>query len=259
MQTHKPHSLVVLIALTGIIACSHNGAPKSGDAGSPVDYAAIVAAPDRTQEDQALDAGRHPADVLAFSKAHPGMHVAELAVGRGYLTELLARTVRPNGVVYAQNPDQFLKFTGEEWAARLQRPQMGNVVRVDRTLESPFPPEAKNLDLVIASLVYHDFVWMDADRNAMNKAVFDALKPGGSYVVLDHSAARGRGATDAQTLHRIDESTVVSEIESVGFKLVDQGDFLRNASDARDWNTSPRAAGERRGTSDRFALRFVKP
>jgi predicted methyltransferase len=259
MHFAMQHKYAILFAVVGAAACSHNTAPKSGDADTSVNYTEIVSEPDRTQEDQALDAGRHPADVLKFCKARPGMHAEELAAGRGYLTELLARTAAPTGVVYAENPDPFLKYVGEEWTARLARSQMGNVVRVDRPLEAPFPPEAKDLDLVVASLVYHDLVWLDVDRAAMNKAVFDALKPGGYYVVIDHSAAQGRGTTDVKTLHRIDEATVLSEIQAAGFKLDDQGHFLRNAEDTRDWDPSPRAAGEKRGTSDRFALRFVKP
>jgi predicted methyltransferase len=89
--------------------------------------------------------------------------------------------------------------------------------------------------------------------------VFRALKPGGLYVVIDHSARPGAGLGDARSLHRIEESALRREIEDVGFHLERSSDFLRNPDDARDWNDSPTAAGNRRGTSDRFALAFVKP
>jgi predicted methyltransferase len=93
----------------------------------------------------------------------------------------------------------------------------------------------------------------------MNKAVFAALKPGGVYGIVDHSAKQGTGLSDVQTLHRIDEDAVKKEILAAGFKLDAESDLLRNAEDARDWNPSPSKAGEKRGTSDRFTLRFVKP
>src|SRR5437588_539757 len=125
----------------------------------------------------------------------------------------------------------------------------------------PLPPEAKNLDLVLINVIYHDVTYMNVDRDKMNKAIFSALKPGGAYVVIDSSAKEGTGTSDGQTLHRIDEQVVRTELERAGFKLQSEGDFLRNSQDARDWNSSPpaAAAANRRGTSDRFALKFVKP
>ena len=86
-----------------------------------------------------------------------------------------------------------------------------------------------------------------------------ALKRGGKYYVIDHSARAGRGITDVLTLHRIDESLVRGEVQRVGFVLEDADSFLRNPSDMRDWNDSPQAAASQRGTSDRFVLRFSRP
>jgi len=242
-------------------ACSSAQKPASSD-DARSRAQAVVAAPDRTPEDRALDGGRKPAETLEFLRLQPRMKVAELGAGAGYTTELLARSVAPDGVVYAQNPDLFIqRFLKTRWPERLARPAMKNVVRVDREFEDPLPPEAKGLDLVLINVIYHDTVWLKADRARMNKAVFDALKPGGAYVVIDSSAKPGTGTNDSQTLHRIDEQTVRSEVEQAGFKLDGQGDFLRNPQDARDWDSSPGAAAQagRRGQSDRFALRFVKP
>ena len=174
----------------------------------------------------------------------------------------VGRAVAPGGVVYAQNPDIFLqRFLKTSWPARLERPVMKDVVRVDREFEDPLPPEAKDLDLVLINVIYHDISYMNVDRDKMNKAIFAALKPGGAYVVIDSSAKSGTGTSDAQTLHRIDEQVVRTELERAGFKLQSEGDFLRNSQDSRDWNSSPAAAAaaNRRGTSDRFALKFVKP
>jgi predicted methyltransferase len=245
------------LAAGALIACSHT--PKAPKAAAAVNYVAIIDEADRTPEDKELDAGRHPVQLLQLMQVQPGMRVAELAAGKGYTTEILARAVAPTGQVYAQNPDAFVKFIGESWPQRLARPVNQNVVRVDREMDAPLPPEAHDLDVVLANLVYHDFVWLGADRGAMNRAVFASLKPGGAYIVVDHAAAKGRGLEDVKTLHRIEEETVVAELTAAGFKLDKRGEFLRNPEDTRDWNASPSTAGEKRGTSDRFALRFVKP
>jgi predicted methyltransferase len=219
-----------------------------------------VGAPDRSDDDKKLDAGRHPAETLAFFGIAPGMHVAEVAAGTGYTTELLARTVGPTGVVYGENSKGFLGFVGKPWGERLAKPALKNVVRVDRELDDPLPPAAKELDAVLNILTYHDTVWIGVDRAKMNAAIFAALKHGGIYGIVDHSAKAGSGLNDVKTVHRIDESALREEIEHAGFRLQAEGDFLiRNPSDTRDWNDSPHAAGDRRGTSDRFVLRFVKP
>lgn len=223
-------------------------------------YAAIVAAPDRSDEDRVLDAGRKPADLLAFAGIEPGMRVAELAAGGGYTAELLARAVGPAGVVYAQNSPFILqRFAEAPWTARLTKPVMSHVVRLDREFDSPLPPDLQALDVVMMVLFYHDTVWFGTDRPAMNRAILDALKPGGTFVVADHSARPGDGVTVAETLHRIEESVVRQELEAAGFVFDGSADFLRNPDDDRDWNASPRSAGELRGSSDRFVMRFRKP
>lgn len=223
-------------------------------------YETIVSADDRAAEDRALDAGRHPVELLAFFGVQPGMRVAEIAAGGGYTAELLARAVGPKGKVYAQNSKWILeRFAEKPWRERLGKPVMKNVVRVDREFESPLPPEAKDLDLVVNHLFYHDTVWLKTDRDKMNRAIFAALRPGGAYVIIDHSARTGAGTSEAETLHRIEEKVVRDEVQKAGFHLEGEGTFLRNPDDARDWNTSPRAAGIKRGASDRFALKFVKP
>lgn len=221
---------------------------------------AIVEAEDRSPADRALDGGRKPEELLRFADVGPGMRVAELGAGGGYTTELLARAVGPKGIVYGQNSRLILeRFAAKPWSERLAKPAMQNVVRVDRDFDDPLPPEARKLDRVVMVLFYHDTVWMGVDRGHMNEAVFRALKPGGLYVVIDHSARAGAGLGDVRGLHRIEESVLRAEIEDAGFRVARESDFLRNPADPRDWNDSPSAAGDRRGTSDRFALAFVKP
>jgi predicted methyltransferase len=198
--------------------------------------------------------------MLRFFEIAPGQRVAELAAGGGYTAELLARVVGPPGTVYGQNSTFLLeRFAEAPWTARLEKEVMKNVVRVDRDFDAPLPPEAHDLDAVLMVLFYHDMVWMEVDRDALNSAVYEALRPGGIYGIVDHSAQMGDGVADVQTLHRIEESVVLADLTRAGFELDGEADFLRNPQDKRDWNASPRAAGPRRGQSDRFVLRFRKP
>lgn len=226
----------------------------------PPAIAAIVSADDRDEADKKLDEGRHPGELLAFIGIAPGMKVAELGAGGGYTAELLARGVGPKGVVYGQNNKFMLeKFAEGPWSKRLEKPVMKPVVRVDREIDDPLPPEAKDLDAVILNLFYHDTVWLGTDRAKMNAGIFRALKSGGHYIVIDHSAKKGAGTSEAKTLHRIEEKVVREEVPAAGFRLVATADFLRAQFDTLDWSTSPSTAGEKRGTSDRFVLKFVKP
>ena len=226
----------------------------------PENVRLAVDAANRSPEDRALDAGRKPDLTLAFFGIQPGMKVAEIGAGGGYTSELLARVVGPTGKVYAQNSPMILeKFANVPWTARLQKPELTNVVRADREFDDPLPPEATGLDAVLDILFYHDTVWLGVDREKMNRAVFAALKPGGIYGIVDHSGLPGSGLSGVKTVHRIEEKTVREEIEHAGFVFVEEASFLRNPNDTRDWNDSPREAGERRGTSDRFVLKFKKP
>jgi predicted methyltransferase len=234
--------------------------PYTPAASVPDPIKAAIAASDRSDDDRRLDAGRKPGETLAFFGIAPGMKVGEMFAGRGYTTELIARVVGDKGTVYAENTKEFMdKFLRKPWTERAAKPVMKNVVGVELPMDAPFPKEAKNLDVVIMVLNYHDTVNMkDTDRAKMNKAAYDALKKGGVYAIIDHSAAAGSGTRDTETLHRIDEDVVKKEIGAAGFKLAGESDVLRNPDDKRDWNSSPKAAAEKRGTSDRFVLKFVK-
>lgn len=237
-----------------LAGCAHQLTPRSANS-----LKALVAAPDRPDADRALDPGRKPVEFLAFTGVGEGMQVAELVAGFGYTTELLSRAVGPEGTVYGENPKLILeRFAEKGWTDRLVG--LHNTKRLDRELENPFPDYlAGQLDLVVSNAVYHDTVWFQIDRSKMNKAVFRALKMGGAYVVCDSSAKPGAGVADAETLHRIEEQVVRDEVTQAGFQLQAEGNFLRNPADTRDWNASPREAAEKRGTSDRFCLRFVRP
>jgi len=263
-MNHRHLASVGLLVLALVAACRRSH-PATNAAEAPRWAASqtsleIVAAPDRTDDDRRLDPGRHPAELLTFAGLKPGMRVAELGAGAGYTAELLARAVAPSGQVYAQNSAWVLaRFAEKPWSARLNRPVMKNVIRLDRPFDVPFPSDVRQLDAVLCVLFYHDLFWMEVDRPKMLRAVWEALRQGGTFVIIDHSARAGAGATEVRTLHRIEEKLVRAELERAGFRLRAQGAFLRNPEDTRDWNDAPSASPERRGTSDRFALMYEKP
>jgi predicted methyltransferase len=220
-----------------------------------------VSAADRPDADKALDAGRQPEQMLAFFAVAPNMQVADLFAGGGYTTELLSRVVGPKGKVYSQEPifPPEMQAIEKAWTDRLARPALANVVAVHKSMADDFlPAPPGSLNLVLINMNYHDLVLQNLDRDEINAAVFRALRKGGIYGIIDHSAKPGGGPESLQ-LHRIDEAFLTQEVEKAGFKLAAASSALRNPADDRTWSTSPRVAGEKRGTSDRFMLKFVKP
>ena len=221
----------------------------------PLDYRSVVTAGDRSDADRVLDQRRNPEKLLEFYGVRPGMRVLDLSAGRGYNSELIARVVGPEGRVYAHtSPSMSFPAAKAALEERMKTPVMANAVLVNREVEDPVPPDVRNLDLVTFNFNYHDTVWLGTDRARMNRAVFAALKPGGIYIVADHSAKQGAGLGVAKSLHRIEESIVRQEVLAAGFTLAQVGEFLRNPADTRELsvfkNTVP---------NDEFVLKFVKP
>ena len=219
------------------------------------DYAAIVAAPDRSEADRQTDQRREPAKMLAFTGVKTGMKVLDMEANAGYSTELLARAVGPTGVVYAQDPQAIIeRFVKDRFDNRAKSPAMQNVVHVIREFDDPIPPEAANLDMITFFFAYHDVTYMPVDRAKMNAKMFAALKPGGLLIIADHSAKSGEGITVAKTLHRIEEATLRQEIEAAGFNLVAEADFLHHPEDPRDDKVFKPAI-----PVDEFVLKYQKP
>ncbi|MAE96472.1 MAG: methyltransferase [Deltaproteobacteria bacterium] len=222
---------------------------------SKADAEKIVAAPDRSAEDREKDERRKPALLLVFSGVEPGMKVADLGAGSGYTTELLARAVGPEGSVIGQNTPRVIeKYVKESWPARLAKPALANVVRADRSFEDPLPEGTSGLQVVTMVFVYHDTLIGDTDRAAMNRRIFDAMAPGGALIVVDHHAKSDAGPEVAETLHRIPEALLRSEIEAAGFQFEAEAGFMRNPED-------PRTAlfYEMDTPSDAFVHRYRKP
>ncbi len=237
----------VLVLLPALSACMSMYNRTAADDAQR--YAAVVASPLRTDQDHKTDAERHPTDFLAFTGVAPGMRVLDVSSGGGYTSQLLAVAVGPGGIVYAQT-----QRPGATLTKRLEDHPQANLVITTQPFEQLVTDDTPKLDLVTLVQNYHDISYMSVDRNKMNRRIFDALKPGGHYIVIDHSARTGTGIADGKTLHRIDEAVVLAEVRQAGFVLEREGNFLRNPADARD-----QSSGDSKIPTDKFALKFVKP
>ncbi|MGA8950444.1 MAG: methyltransferase [Xanthobacteraceae bacterium] len=218
------------------------------------DYAALMAAPDRSEADRNADKRRDPLPFLAFAAPRPGMKVLDMAAGGGYSTEMMARAVAPNGVVYAQNPPDLADKPKAAFEARMKTPAFKDVVVDIRPFDDPIPADVHDLDIITFLFYYHDTSYMNVDRAAMDKKMFTALKPGGILVIADHSALPGQGISVNKTLHRIEEATLQKEIEAAGFKQVAEGNFWRNPADTHDFPSY-----KANMPVDNFVLKFQKP
>jgi predicted methyltransferase len=246
-------AVVVLAAALGAAAPAAAASPKIAQA-----VKKAVEDPGRPAEDRDADARRKPAEMLAFAGIKPNDTVADLIPGKGYFTRLFSVAVGPGGKVYAvaspRRPDA--PAGAPDPAAAVQEiakdPRYANVqVVVARVSELKLPAP---VDVVWTSQNYHDFHNAPGvDIATVNRAVHDALKPGGTYVVLDHSALPGSGLHDTKTLHRIDEQAVKEEVMAAGFEFVGRSDVLANSADPRD---VPVFDEKLRGHTDQFVLKF---
>jgi predicted methyltransferase len=209
----------------------------------------VIESPVRTDQDRRMDASRKPAELLALAQVKPGMQVLDVSAGGGYTSQVLALAVGPTGMVWAQRQQQ-----GEALTKRLADNPQANLVVALRPLESPVPVGAPKLDLVTLILNYHDISYLPVDRAKMNQAIFAALKPGGYYVLIDHSAKAGSDISSGKTLHRIDPAIVIAEVQRAGFVLQAQSDAWRDPTDSLEVSS-----GDSKIPTDKFALRFVRP
>jgi predicted methyltransferase len=244
------------IATMATVLAGFLGASTASAATALPQYiSAAVADGARPEEDKQRDAGRKPAETLAFAGVKPGETLIEIAPGKGYYTRLLSGVVGSKGKVYAVTSQPKPDAPPPPVQAIAADPHYGNVsVSFQRVADLKLP---QGVDLVWTSLNYHDFHNIpDAEVATINRAVFAALKSGGTYLVIDHAAEAGSGSRDTNTLHRIDEETVKQEVTAAGFKLVGESEVLRNKADA---HTAKVFDAEIRGHTDQFMLKFRKP
>jgi len=233
------------------------GLPRMANAAVPEYISAAVADPSRPADDRRVDVDRKPAKVLAYAKVHPGEIIAEYLPGGGYYTRLLSDIVGPTGKVYALETTTWGDKNVDSTKAVLSEPGRGNV-KLDLAPLGTFSLTEK-VDLFWTTLNYHDLhipKYANVDMAAFNKLVFDSLKPGGIYFIVDHQAAPGTAATTSPTLHRIEDRTVIDEVTAAGFKLISHSNMLRNAGDDHHKEVFDPSIHMK---TDQFILTFRRP
>lgn len=259
MRTPLLMMIMTAVALPLAAQAAPQDAPRSAPAASTQAPAYVTAAIDdpARESDKADDARRRMAAVMAFTGVKPGDTVVEISPGTGYWTRVFSRIVGTDGHVYTIWPQEMAKYSAKsmaEWEKLSDTSHYANV----RVLEQP-AVELKvpaSADIVFTSQNYHDYHNLDISIADFDKSVFDALKPGGVFVVIDHVAPAGSGASDTDTLHRIDPALVKQEMKAAGFTFDGQSDALANSDDPHDIPVFDKSI---RGHTDQFIYRFRKP
>ena len=251
----------LLIPAAALAAALTLAAAHAGAASIPKNIAAAVADGNRPDADKQRDENRKPAETLAFTGVKPGEQIAELLPGSGYYTRIFSKAVGGSGHVYAlvPAPPPNAPADAPDRAAAVKAiaadPNYSNVsvvVEPFSQLAAPAP-----VDLVWTSQNYHDLHNIPGlDIRMFNKRVFDGLKPGGVYLILDHNAETGSGTRDTKTLHRIDAEAVKQELLAAGFVFVGSSDLLHQAGDNHTLKVFDPTI---RGKTDQFILKFRKP
>lgn len=225
----------------------------------PRHISAAAGDPARAQ-DVAVDARRHGPEILAFAGVRPGAKVIDLIPGAGYWTRLFAKAVGPNGHVYGIWPRPYAaeaRSNVTDYQSMTRTPAFRNVslsVQPATTLAAP-----EKVDLVFTAQNYHDYndpFMGSVGTTALAKAAFAALKPGGTFLVIDHAAAPGSGMRDTDTLHRIDPAIVRQQVTAAGFQFAAASTLLANPADDHSRKVFDPSL---RGHTDQFIFRFRKP
>jgi SAM-dependent methyltransferase len=189
----------------------------------------VVKSPLRTDQDRSMDEKRKPQEMLNFIQVKPGMVALDIFSAGGYTAQLMALAVGPSGKAYAFNIRAFPAL--EE---RLKERPQTNLISVVGALNELLPAMDGQIDVITIINSYHDLVNLNPDIQTMNQRLHALLKPGGMLIIRDHAAKEGTGKSVTKTLHRIESASVVADFESIGFKKVAEGDFLKNPQDSRE-------------------------
>jgi predicted methyltransferase len=244
--------LVILGAVSALLAACASGDPPSA---SSATTAASVSV--RTAADLDRDAVRHTSETLAFTGVRPGWKVVDMVMGGGFFTRAFSDAVGPSGHVTAWQPAQFLGFSADYRSAADAAESIANVDVIRSPIAEPAFPQG--VDLIFTAQNYHDLHLRPFGGDAaskVNASAFAALKPGGTYVVIDHHAAAGSGLEATNTLHRIEKAQVIEEVTAAGFVLAGESVLLERADDPLTANVFDASI---RGKTSQFMLRFRKP
>lgn len=249
------------LALT-LLSAALIASPLQGKPVGPTTIATAMAAPDRRPDNVKLDAGRKPAQVLAYLGLKPGMDVLDLFGGNGYWAELMAPAIGPKGHDTVWEPTQFYSDKAKAYTAKLMA-QHPNVTVITSPFEAPGLPK-NYADFVILNDNYHDTYWQSEkykiprmDPNAFLKAVYAAMKPGAVIGVIDHIANPNKDTrATVEAMHRINPNVVKADFKRAGFVLVGDSQLLRNPADDHSLLVfDPKVQGK----TDRFIFKFKKP
>lgn len=241
------------------VAPAAEPAPAAAPAAAPADtsLAGRLASDARSAEDRERDAGRRPAEVLAFLGVEPGMDVIDLMAAGGWYSEVLSIAVGSDGSVAAQNPPFMLAFRDGAYGTALDErigARLANVTRLDADWAALAAGGAQ-YDLALSALNFHDTYYLQSPEASAEfaAAVFAALRPGGVFGVIDHA---GNADGDNGKLHRIHRDLVVDIVTGAGFELEAESDILANSADGHVLGVFDEGM---RGQTDRFLLKFRKP
>jgi predicted methyltransferase len=243
-----------LVAAAAAVALSTGAAYAQ-----PAHVKAAVADKGRPAADVDLDDERKPAEMLAFAEVRPGSKVADFIPGGGYFTRIFSKAVGPKGKVYAitNPPPPNATATPPIVTIAADKAQYGNVEVISTGVGSFKTPEP--VDVFWTSQNYHDLYLTRLNVNVPGalKSIYDSIKPGGLFIVLDHAANAGAPVVEtANTLHRIDPAEVRKTVEAAGFRYVGESRVLRNPGD--DHTKGVFDPSIRRKT-DQFIYKFRKP
>lgn len=252
----KNFNVVLLTLLIAVAGCA--SAPQKTDDDL---VSAAITNPDRTADDRERDERSRPDVILGLLNIEPGDTVADVFGGGGYYSELIAGVTGPEGDVILHNNTPYSKWVMQQLQEKyIDNTVPGIRVQISEVDNLQFSPSS--LDAALMVMSFHDLYYYNPERGWGNTDVslflgqlYEAMKPGGRLVIVDHAAFEGTGKSAAQDVHRLDEQFARQQIEAAGFSFVTESDVLRNPDDDKTKMVFDKSV---RGTTDRFVLVFER-